>query len=154
MAENDSLQNELSCVEEFPKSAQISIVMPFYNAAHYLERSLPPLLEMCARGDILEVIAVDDGSTDSSTPTAAGLGANAVSSDGGAGPGGARNYMTHNRVETMTLIDRTIPLDPDNMEHVDAPLEHHHHPLSLFAAGFIGLLRLTDVEGRGLECCD
>ncbi len=114
MAENDSLQNELSCVEGFPKGAQISVVMPFYNAAHYLERSLPPLLEMCAHGDILEVIAVDDGSTDSSTSTAAGLGAKVVSSDGGAGPGAARNSGASNAHGAIVwFVDSDVVVHPE-----------------------------------------
>ena len=45
----------------------ISVIMPAYNAAHYMERSLPPLMEMLEQGTVSEVIVVDDCSTEAST---------------------------------------------------------------------------------------
>ena len=49
----------------------ISVIMPVYNAAAYLPRALPPLIEMMRRGEVLEVIAVDDTSSDDSAAIAA-----------------------------------------------------------------------------------
>jgi glycosyltransferase involved in cell wall biosynthesis len=43
---------------------QISVILPVYNAEAYLPLLLPSLLNQSKRA--LEVIAVDDGSTDSS----------------------------------------------------------------------------------------
>ncbi|MGZ9066763.1 MAG: glycosyltransferase family 2 protein, partial [Burkholderiales bacterium] len=47
-------------------SPGLSVVMPVHNAAGTLERCLAPLVAMLARGDIKEVIVVDDCSTDRS----------------------------------------------------------------------------------------
>ena len=69
----------------------VSVIMPVYNAVQYITRSLPPLLEMQRRGDILEVIVVDDASSDNTPEVATGLGAQVILSGGQLGPGGARN---------------------------------------------------------------
>ncbi|MDP3174719.1 MAG: glycosyltransferase [Phenylobacterium sp.] len=71
--------------------ATISVIMPVFNAAHFLLRTLPPLVKMLRRGEILEVIVVDDGATDGSAAVAAELGARVISSGGRLGPAGARN---------------------------------------------------------------
>jgi glycosyltransferase involved in cell wall biosynthesis len=70
---------------------RISVVMPAYNAKHYLVRSLPPLLEMKARGELAEVILVDDGSTDGGRDWAEAAGARVIPSPERRGPGHARN---------------------------------------------------------------
>ncbi|MBK6738639.1 MAG: glycosyltransferase family 2 protein [Haliea sp.] len=69
----------------------ISVIMPVYNGAEFIITSLPPLLAMQQRGEIMEVIVVDDGSTDRSRQIAQDLGAIVISSGGRMGPGGARN---------------------------------------------------------------
>lgn len=69
----------------------VSVIMPVYNGAEFIVQSLPPLLAMERRGEILEVIVVDDGSTDRSRQIAEELGAIVISSGGRKGPGGARN---------------------------------------------------------------
>lgn len=70
----------------------VSVIVPFYNAAATLALALAPLRAMRARGEIAEIIGVDDGSTDASVSLA--------SADGGvrvvrrtvrAGPAAARN---------------------------------------------------------------
>ena len=45
-------------------SRRISVIVPMYNGETTVERCLNPLLEMRERGEIHEIIAVDDGSTD------------------------------------------------------------------------------------------
>lgn len=69
----------------------ISVIMPVYNAAAYLPRALPPLIQMMRRGEVLEVIAVDDTSSDDSAAIATKLGAAVIPSGGRLGPAGARN---------------------------------------------------------------
>ncbi len=69
----------------------ISVIMPVYNGADFILQSVPPLLAMQQRGEILEVIVIDDGSTDDSKQIAQTMGAKVLSSGGRIGPGGARN---------------------------------------------------------------
>ena len=52
----------------------ISIIMPVYNGENFIVKSLPPLIEMQKRGEVLEVIVVDDSSTDSTSQIAERLG--------------------------------------------------------------------------------
>lgn len=77
-------------VAKKPKPS-LSVVMPVYNGADFIVSSLPPIMAMVQRGEILEVIVVDDGSTDASASMAQEFGARVVPSGGRKGPGGARN---------------------------------------------------------------
>ena len=65
--------------------------MPVYNGSGTLRRSLAPLLAMRRRGEIAEVIVVDDGSNDASRGIAATAAVTVLESGGRLGPGGARN---------------------------------------------------------------
>ena len=69
----------------------ISVIMPVHNGRAFLARSLPPLLAMRGRGEVAEVIVVDDASTDDTAVIAEKLGARVMPSGGRLGPGGARN---------------------------------------------------------------
>ena len=72
-------------------SHPISVIMPVYNGRDFILKSLPPLVAMQERGEILEVIVVDDSSSDDTPGLAAGLGARVIPSGGRLGPGAARN---------------------------------------------------------------
>jgi len=78
-------------METSPAGYAISVVMPVYNAKHFLPQVLAPLLAMRRTGAILEVIVVDDRSTDKSAELAAEMGARVVTSPVNGGPGAARN---------------------------------------------------------------
>ena len=70
----------------------VSVIIPMYNAEKLIDRCLAPLLAMQARGEITDLIVVDDGSTDRSPEIArrhesVRLVPMAVQ----AGPGAARN---------------------------------------------------------------
>lgn len=67
------------------------MIVPVFNGEDVLARGLPPLARLRARGEVGEIIVVDDGSTDASARVAAAHGATVVSSGGRLGPGGARN---------------------------------------------------------------
>lgn len=70
----------------------ISVIVPAFNAAHYLTRALPPLVALRDRGLIDEVIVVDDCSPDPETTEAARrLGATVLRTARNGGPGAARN---------------------------------------------------------------
>lgn len=95
--------------------SRISVVMPAYNAAALLGRTLAPLLAMREKREVVEVILVDDGSSDATARTAAALGATVVGSGGRLGPGGARN-----RGATLAQGDVLWFVDADVIVHEDA----------------------------------
>lgn len=92
------------------KLLTISVIMPAYNAAHYLKLSLPPLIAMRDRGEVLEVLVVDDCSPDpSNVAMAQSLGATVVRMPSNAGPGAARNHAaTIARGDILWLVDADV----------------------------------------------
>lgn len=64
----------------------LSIVMPTYNAAAHLPRSLPPLVEGVVAGLVRELIVSDGGSTDATCAIAEAAGAEIVTGASGRGP--------------------------------------------------------------------
>jgi GT2 family glycosyltransferase len=95
----------------------ISAIMPAYNAAHYMERSLPPLMEMLEQGAVNEVIVVDDCSTEvSTTELARRYGARLIRTRQNGGPGAARNLASKEAVSEILWF-----VDADVVAHWDAP---------------------------------
>jgi glycosyltransferase involved in cell wall biosynthesis len=87
----------------------ISVIVPVYNAAIYLPQVLSPLIEMCRRGEVVEVIVVDDSSSDDSVAVAEALGAMVISTKGRYGPGKARNIgATHAKSEIVWFVDSDV----------------------------------------------
>jgi glycosyltransferase involved in cell wall biosynthesis len=92
----------------------ISVIMPVYNGRDFIARSLPPLLAMEARGEVLEVMVVDDGSTDGTDAMAREMGARVLPSGGRLGPGGARNEAAHHaKGNILWFIDADVIPHPD-----------------------------------------
>jgi GT2 family glycosyltransferase len=92
----------------------ISVIMPVFNGAEFIQRSLPPLIAMQESGEILEVIVVDDGSTDETRQIAARLGARVESSGGRLGPGGARNQAAAiARGDVLWFVDADVVVHAD-----------------------------------------
>jgi len=97
----------------------ISVVMPAYNCQSMIENSLRPLLEMQHRGEVFEVIVVDDGSTDGTAGVAASLGATVISTDGPHGPGSARNRgVQAARGDILWFVDADVVVKTDACRHV------------------------------------
>ncbi len=67
---------------------KVSVVIPAYNAAHFLPRCLESVFAQTLKP--AEVIVVDDGSTDNTAALASDLGATVLKCPNG-GPGAARN---------------------------------------------------------------
>ena len=106
-----------SVVQLPAKALSISVIMPVYNGADFIVQSLPPLLEMEQRGEILEVIVIDDGSTDRSKKIAEELGAIVLSSGGRMGPGGARNQAAAvAQGEFLWFVDADVVVHADAAE--------------------------------------
>lgn len=102
----------------------ITVIMPVYNAAHLLPRVLAPLLAMQKRGEVLEVLAVDDVSTDNSREVAAGLGARVIESPRNGGPGAARNIAAAEaKGDVLWFVDSDVIAHDDAVGHIRAALE-------------------------------
>jgi glycosyltransferase involved in cell wall biosynthesis len=87
----------------------ISIIMPVYNGIGFLEKSLPPLADMLEKGEILELIVIDDGSSDESMVLAQKFGATVLESGGRKGPGAARNIAVElAKGEIIWFIDADV----------------------------------------------
>ncbi len=88
--------------------------MPVYNGTAFLPLSLPPLIEMLRRGELSEVIVVDDTSTDETAAMAAAMGARVIPSGGRLGPGGARNQAAVLATgELLWFVDADVVAHPD-----------------------------------------
>lgn len=93
----------------------ISVIMPAYNAAHYLERSLPPLMAMLARGEVCEVLVVDDCSPDpTNVETIEKFGATLIRMPRNGGPGAARNHAAKiAKGDILWLVDADVVAHAD-----------------------------------------
>lgn len=101
--------------------ATISVIMPVYNGLDYLKRSLPPLMELLRRGDLAEVMVVDDGSTDGTADYARGVGATVMPSGGRKGPGGARNEAAKiAKGDILWFVDADVVVHLEATEFVQA----------------------------------
>jgi glycosyltransferase involved in cell wall biosynthesis len=100
-------------VNAMPASG-ISIIMPVYNGSDYIVRSLPPLLGMQQRGEVLEVLVVDDSSTDDTAAIATQLGARVMPSGGRLGPGAARNQAAQvAQGDILWFVDADVIIHDD-----------------------------------------
>ena len=96
----------------------LSVVMPVYNGLRYLRKSLPPLLATRDE-ELLEVLVVDDGSTDGSGDFARECGARVISSGGHVGPAGARNVAVRvARGQIVFFVDADVVVHPDTVGRV------------------------------------
>lgn len=98
----------------------VSAVVPVFDGLHFLRRSLPPLVAHLG-SDLLELIVVDDGSTDGSAAFAAELGARVLPSGGRLGPGAARNLGAREaRGEILLFVDADVVAHADVVPAVRA----------------------------------
>jgi glycosyltransferase involved in cell wall biosynthesis len=101
----------------------IAVIMPAYNAAAHLERSLPPLMSLLAQGDVSEVIVVDDCSTDATAGMAQGHGARVLRTPRNCGPGGARNLAAKEaKSEILWFVDADVVAHADGPRQIRAAL--------------------------------
>jgi multiple sugar transport system ATP-binding protein/alpha-glucoside transport system ATP-binding protein len=57
-------------------------------------------------------------------------------------------YVTHDRVEALTLADKIVVLNGGNIEQVGSPMELYHSPQNVFVAGFIGSPKMNFFQAR------
>jgi glycosyltransferase involved in cell wall biosynthesis len=103
----------------------VSVIMPVYNGADVLPRSLPPLVAMLRAGEIAEIIVVDDGSTDASAAIARGFGVQLLRSGGRVGPGGARNVAAPSAIgDVLWFVDADVVVHDDAARVLADALRH------------------------------
>jgi len=99
---------------------RISVIMPVYNGVEFIRRSLPPLVAMVSRGEVLEVIVVDDSSTDATPQLAVQLGARVIPSGGRLGPGAARNMAVREaRGNVVWFVDADVIVHDDAVRFIN-----------------------------------
>lgn len=99
----------------------ISVIMPVYNGAEFVAQSLPPLMAMKDRDEILEVIVVDDLSTDDTPKIAADLGARVMPMENRSGPGAARNKAAKEaHGDIIWLVDADVVVHADAAGYLQA----------------------------------
>jgi glycosyltransferase involved in cell wall biosynthesis len=92
----------------------ISVVVPAYNAERTLDSALAPLVGLLLDREILELIVVDDGSTDSTAWIAKEAGARVVPSGGRLGPAGGRNVgAALAKGNVIWFVDADVVVHPD-----------------------------------------
>ena len=101
-----------------PADLAISVVMPAYNAAHYMLRVLAPLLQMLRDGEITEILVVDDQSTDDTANVARALGARVLTNPRRGGPGAARNFAATEAIGAILWL-----VDSDVIAHPGGPAQ-------------------------------
>lgn len=107
-------------------SPQISVIMPVYNGSDFIRQSLPPLVAMLERGEIRELLIVDDGSTDDSVEIARSMGARILSTNGRLGPGAARNLAAKAADgNILWFIDADVVVHDDAARIIAAEFANH-----------------------------
>jgi len=95
----------------------VSVIIPVYNSASHLEACLTSLRQWAAGP--LELIVVDDGSTDGSMEVARRFGARTLSTGARAGPAKARNIGARAaRGEILFFLDADVCVHADTLERV------------------------------------
>ncbi len=102
-------------------AVSITVVVPAFRAAHLLPRVLAPLMAMHRRGDVDEVIVVDDVSPDDTATIAADLGARVIIMDKNGGPGAARNRAAEEaNGDILWFVDSDVIAWEDGADKVRA----------------------------------
>lgn len=99
----------------------ISAIMPAFRAEALLPRVLEPLMAMKARGELAEVIVVDDRSPDRTAEVAQAMGARVLVTPSNGGPGVARNLAAGEAAgEVLWFVDSDVIVWPDGAERLQA----------------------------------
>src|SRR5690349_15816041 len=100
----------------------VSVIVPNYNYAESLDLCLRSVLDQTYPR--LEVLVVDDCSTDDSVAVAQVLGVRVVSTGVNAGCGNARNVgAAHSTGDILCFVDSDVALAADAVAHAVAELD-------------------------------
>lgn len=99
----------------------ISVIVPAYRAEALLPKVLDPLMAMLSRGEVVEVIVVDDQSPDATAEVARRLGARVLSTPANGGPGVARNLAARHAIgDVLWFVDSDVIVWPDGARKLTA----------------------------------
>jgi len=111
----------------------VSLVIPVFNGAEYLRQCLDAILASDCRP--LEIIVVDDGSTDASYQIAIERGAAVLQLPSRSGPAAARNYgATKAKGEILFFIDADVAIKRDAIGRVIEHLATHPEHAAVFGS--------------------
>ena len=107
-----------------PEEPRASIIIPVRNGSRTLARCLEAI--MSSEGfDSLEVIVVDDGSTDSTAEIAATFPVRLIQRPTGSGPAAARNLGAEEaRAPRLVFVDADVFVNPETINRLLAELDH------------------------------
>ncbi|OIB55623.1 glycosyltransferase family 2 protein [Natrialba sp. SSL1] len=109
-----------------PPYPQLTVLIPAYNEEGYVGRTIQSLLDTDYPADALEIVAVDDGSTDGTFAEASAFAAaservSVVSKTNG-GKYSALNYgLLFASGDIIVTVDADSIVDPDALKHIVAP---------------------------------
>lgn len=113
---------------------RFSIVIPAHNEAQYIGQCLTSIREGIGQRDDVEVIVVDNGSSDNTVALARGFAGVQVLEFPDGKVGAVRNHgARHSRGEFLVFIDGDCLLSPDWLAHAEALIAAH--PGSVFGGG-------------------
>lgn len=113
----------------------LSVVMPMLDAAEHLPRVLPPLAAALHGGRVVEVIAVDDGSSDDSVKQCEASGLRVLSTGGRLGPAAARNAGARAaKGDAILFVDADVVIHGDVPARVAALFDFRPDVVALFGA--------------------
>ncbi|WP_240778090.1 polysaccharide deacetylase family protein, partial [Nonomuraea basaltis] len=108
----------------WPSPPPVSVIVPAYNEAAGIEATVLSLVTTGYRGEI-EVIVVDDGSTDDTAARAAALGlpgVRVISQRNGGKPSALNTGIAHAAHEILIMVDGDTVFEPGTIGHLVAPL--------------------------------
>ena len=97
--------------------AKVSIIIPMHNATDYIEKCLSGISRQSKKN--IEIILVDDGSTDDTVQKAEKYGFRIVMLKNGGNPSKARNFGSKKASGNIFIfVDSDIVLKPDSIERI------------------------------------
>jgi cellulose synthase/poly-beta-1,6-N-acetylglucosamine synthase-like glycosyltransferase len=116
------------------QTAQVSIIVPFYNHPHDLEQCLSALL--ASEYTNSEILVIDDASTtNEGRQIAAGLGARVLAFETNLGPSSARNYGARHAVgDILFFVDADVVVGPDAVGRVVEVFERNPDVAAVFGS--------------------
>lgn len=120
----------------------VTVVIPGYNQAHTIDLCVRSAKDQVCPG--IEIIAVDDGSTDATAAVAAAAGARVLRLPGNQGPSAARNLgAAHAKGEILFFLDADVALAPGSLAAAVAALR-----MSPRLGAICGVLRPDSLVSR------